>query len=117
MFWVAVASVVLALISSAIAGARHKRLNRMQGVIAHWEGLRITRTELIEGYKRKAMRRPLRGLAAEVAQGDGKVSVVVEGPDTFIVATTRAFTLIDRGKPVPRAHEFVAALNLASRQA
>ena len=107
------------LIFRAIAAAHHKRLNRKRGVFAHWEGLRLTRTELIEGYKRKARRHPVTGLAAHVEQCNELVSVVVEGPDTSIVKnfeSTRLATVLSGGKAVPRAHEFVAALNLASQR-
>ena len=38
------------------------RANKRDAVVMDWEGLRFTRTELIEGYGQNARRHPLKGL-------------------------------------------------------
>ena len=40
--------------------------DRTAGVTAEWEGLRITATELIEGYRRRAKRHPCRASVHEL---------------------------------------------------
>lgn len=107
--------IVLALMWQILASAHHRRLNKRQLVLAHWKGLRITRTELIEGYKRSATRHPLRGLVARIEGTNTRISVVVEGPDTLIVESSAINNLPWMRKAL--AEEFAAALNLASQQA
>jgi hypothetical protein len=110
---------VMMLVAPGIIKARRQRLDKDQGVLASWERLRITRTELIEGYKRTAQRRPLTGLTARVDDVDGKVRVIVEGPGATIVESHR---LVKVGYLIPRnvtdaAAKFVTAFNSASEMA
>jgi hypothetical protein len=110
---------VMMLVAPGIIKARRQRLDKDQRVLASWERLRITRTELIEGYKRTAQRRPLTGLTARVDDGDGQVRVIVEGPGTTIVESHR---LAKVGYLIPRnvtdgAAKFVTAFNSASEMA
>jgi hypothetical protein len=65
-----------------IAKAKFDRLNKEQRVLANWQCLRITRTELIEGYKKDARRRPLSGLTARADDATGRTCVIIEGPNT-----------------------------------
>jgi hypothetical protein len=103
---------------------RQGRANVRQGVIAAWEGLRVTQTELIEGYKANARHHPLKGLTARVVDNgmrvhlggrrdDRGIHVIVEGPKTAIVTTKRVAATFngDAG-----ARKFAAALNMASHQ-
>jgi hypothetical protein len=115
MLTIAAIFIALGLIYLIFASAYHRWLNKRQLVLAHWKGLRITRTELIEGYKRSATRHPLRGLGARVEGGNDRISVVVEGPDTLIVESSVINNLPWMRKAL--AQEFAAALNLASQQA
>ena len=98
------------LLWHVLARAVQGRLNRRQLVLADWQGLRITRTELIEGYKRSAQRHPLRGLTAQVEREDKQIAVVVEGPGTSVVK-------IGAPSKLRSAQEFVTALNRGSHQA
>jgi hypothetical protein len=124
--------VVLGIRALAKAAGQGKR-NVADGVIAAWEHLRITKTELIEGYKAKATRHSLAGLTARVetsgtvvthvSGGGGMVSsgttderslhLTIEGPYTAIVHTVKL-----KGKPYAdvEARKFAAALNMASCQ-
>jgi hypothetical protein len=118
MSWLFVLLVMM-LVAPGLNSARRQRLNKDQGVLASWEHLRITRTELIEGYKKTAQRRSLRGLSARVDDGDGRVQVIVEGPGTTIVESHR---LVKVGYLIPRnvtdgAAKFVTAFNSASEMA
>jgi hypothetical protein len=112
-----IALIVLGVLWQAIARAHHGRLNKRQLVVADWEGLRITRTELIEGYRGRAIRHPLRGLTAWVEPDGKRVSVVVEGPGTSIVKISSIYNLPFMPAKVPSAQQFAAALNLARQQA
>jgi hypothetical protein len=106
--------IVLGFMFQAIVRARHRQLNKRQFVVADWERLRITSTELIEGYKRRATRHSLRGLVAWVEQDEKRVYVVVEGPDTSVVGISNKVPWSP--SKLPSAQEFAAALNLAARQ-
>lgn len=104
----------------AVLAGRQGQANARDGVIAHWEGLRVTETELIEGYGENAARHPLKGLTARVedtttrigSRDERRIHVVVEGPDTTLVKT-RKVTAIYNGDA--SARKFAAALNTASR--
>jgi hypothetical protein len=109
--------IILATIWQVLARALHKWLNARRLVLADWQGLRITRTELIEGYKTSATRHPLRGLAAWVERDEKQVYVVVEGPDTAIVKISSIHNLPFMPSKLPTAQEFVAAFNLACQRA
>jgi hypothetical protein len=98
--------------------------DRRDGVIAEWEGLRLTRTELIEGYRRNAQRHPLSGLSARVEEcgtegrnissvGQRCIHVTIEGPHTAIV---RTMSVKRHPSADARARTFAEKLNLASRQ-
>ena len=116
LFFVAV---VVMLTAPAMIKARRTRLDQEQGVLAQWERLRITRTELIEGYRHDANRRPLDGLTARVDDSNGRVSVIVEGPDTHITESKRFgnFLYLVPHNPTDTAAKFVQAFNIASEQA
>ncbi|HTQ21922.1 hypothetical protein [Mycobacterium sp.] len=119
LIWSILLSAV-ALIYGIAERARRNRLNKKLGVSADWGKLRITGTELIQGYRRKAARYPLRGLEAWVEHDGQRIHVVVEGRDTSVVESryTRSFTnVFGMGNVEPSAQEFVAALNLASQRA
>jgi hypothetical protein len=117
--------IVVAFIGAAvIVGIRQGRANVRQGVIAAWEGLRVTQTELIEGYKANARRHPLKGLTARVedtgtrvhlggGRDDRRIHVIVEGPNTAIVKAQRVAAMYNGDAA---ARKFAAALNMASRQ-
>jgi hypothetical protein len=107
--------------AAAYSGQRVARANGRDGVFATWEGLRVNKTELIEGYKADARRHPLKGLAARVedagtragGRDDRRVHVIIEGPDTNIVKSAKASS--------PRngdaaARQFVATVNATSRE-
>ena len=116
MDWLVVGLVIL-VAGPGITRARRERLDKDQGVLAAWESLRITRSELIEGYKRASRRRSLNGLTARVDDDGGRVRVIVEGPGTTIVESHR---LVSAGYLIPRnatdrAASFVTAFNLASK--
>jgi hypothetical protein len=116
MDWLVVGLVIL-IAGPSLTRARRQRLDKDQGVLASWECLRITRSELIEGYKRTARRRSLNGLTARVDDGGGRVRVIVQGPGTTIVESHR---LVSAGYLIPRnatdsAAKFVTAFNLASK--
>jgi hypothetical protein len=117
----------------AVRGHLGTRQNAAEGVIAAWEHLRITKTELIEGYKANARRHSLAGLTARVetsgavvthvSGGGGMVSsgttderslhLTIEGPYTAIVHTVK---LRVKAHADVEARKFAAALNMASRQ-
>ena len=103
--------VVPALIGMGIyyglRGIERSLRDRRAGVVEEWSELRLTKTELIEGYKKNALRHPLNGLSAKVEvikpsadqpvpQGSDEpitrrdetrfhVRLTVEGPHTAIV--------------------------------
>jgi hypothetical protein len=104
------------------------------GVVASWEGLRIAKTELIEGYESNAIRHSLVGLTAKVettgdktvrntitkenrlravVDDDRRVHVTIEGPRTAIVRSVFTKTSYDADA---RARQFAAQLNMAGRQ-
>jgi hypothetical protein len=111
--------------------------NAADGVVASFDGLRMTKTELVEGYEGNANRHSLVGLTAKVEATGGKtarvvtthsgsavgvgsvvdddrrVHVTVEGPQTAIVYSVFVKASYDAEA---RARQFVAQLNLASRQ-
>ncbi len=105
----------------AVLAGRQGRANARDGVIAHWEGLRITETELIEGYGENAARRPLKGLTARVddtttrigGRDERRIHVIVEGPSTAVVKGRKVTAIYNAD---PSARKFAAALNMASRQ-
>jgi hypothetical protein len=72
-FVIGVLIVVEFIGAAVIVGIRQGRANVRQGVIAAWEGLRVTQTELIEGYKANARRHPLNGLTARVGDTGTRV--------------------------------------------
>jgi hypothetical protein len=82
-------TVVLVVTLPVWGTARRALLNKQQRVLASWEGLRITRTELIHGYKRDAPRHPLAGLTAKLDDSGGHAIVTVEGPGTHITESKR----------------------------
>jgi hypothetical protein len=96
------------------------RANKRDGVVMDWEGLRFTRTELIEGYSQNALRHPLKGLTARVEDtgfhrggaNQHRIHVIVEGPSTAIVKSARSKSRFSDGQ----ARKFVATLNMLSRQ-
>ncbi|GBE64535.1 hypothetical protein MFM001_09970 [Mycobacterium sp. MFM001] len=116
---------------------RASKANARDGVIADWAGIRMTQTELIEGYKDNAPRHPLAGLTARVENSGGvtsdvggymaggmgrittetkdnrQVHLIVEGPNTAIIKTVSAKY---GGNADSSARQFATALNMASRQ-
>ncbi|BBZ12547.1 DUF2510 domain-containing protein [Mycobacterium branderi] len=116
---------------------RANKANARDGVIADWAGIRMTRTELIEGYKENAPRHPLAGLTARVensgsvtstvrgsvyggsgnvatdSQDNRQVHLIVEGPNTAITKTVSAKY---GGNADASARQFATALNMASRR-
>jgi hypothetical protein len=116
--------VVLSIGTAVVHGIHEANKNREEGVIADFEGLRFTRTELIEGYWRNATRHSLAGLSARVedtgikahlgrGRDDRRVHVIVEGPHTAIVHSKRVGDTLNADA---RARQFVTRLNMASRQ-
>jgi hypothetical protein len=111
--------------------------NVADGVVTSFDGLRMTKTELIEGYEGNAKRHSLVGLTAKVEATGGKtarvitthsgsaigvgsvvdddrrVHVTIEGPQTAVVYSVFVKSSHDAEA---RARQFVAQLNLASRQ-
>jgi hypothetical protein len=97
--------------------------DRRAGVTAEWEGLRITSTELIDGYRRNATRHRLSDLCAAVAEcrtksrdisavGNRSIHVTIEGPDTYIDRILSASCPDTEAQ----ARAFAANLNHARRQ-
>ena len=98
--------------------------NTSAGVVADWYGLRVTRTELIQGYGPTKNRLPLMGLSARVEENTPtdsrrnpdrirkavyrRISVVVSGGGTSI---ERSRLVFGTAKMINRADEFVEALN------
>lgn len=127
VYIVGVVAVIMLVASPGIAKTTYARLNREQGVLAHWEKLRITRTELIEGYKKDAPRYPIAGMAAHLDGCGGRISVIIERPSvpTRIVASRpvgRNFTFGFRPQYISSnaaddAAKFVQGFNIASNQA
>jgi transcription initiation factor TFIID subunit TAF12 len=64
-FWVFLPAVIFFTTAIGI-GIWHAKRNNADGVIANWRNLRITHTELIEGYLQNARRHSLKGLKARV---------------------------------------------------
>ena len=85
-----------------------KKQNRAEGVIFSFYELRITRSELIRGYKENAERIPLQGLTAEVTKTD-TVDIAVKGPDTKFVYSMPYDVVA--GFNARRARQFAALLN------
>ncbi|BBZ48098.1 hypothetical protein [Mycobacterium parmense] len=120
-FAVAFAILFAVFVVVAVLAGRQGRANARDGVTAHWEGLRITDTELIEGYDANASRYPLNGLTARVEDStipiggrhERRIHVIVEGPNTAVVKG-RKVTAFNNGEP--SARKFVTALNNASHQ-
>jgi hypothetical protein len=78
----------------AVIANQQRKQNQAEGVVAAWEGLRVTNIELIEGYGQNARRHPLNGLTARVDDSGTRshndkrrVHLTVEGPNTAIVRT------------------------------
>jgi hypothetical protein len=96
------------------------RANKRDGVVMDWEGLRFTRTELIEGYSQSARRHPLKGLTARVEDtgfhrggpNQHRIHVIVEGPNTAIAKSARSKSRFSD----TAARKFVATLNMAGRK-
>jgi hypothetical protein len=120
-FWIFIALVVLFVGSAIYVGNRRGEANAGDGVIASWEGLRVTRTELIECYSQPALRHPLHGLTARVEdsgtnirQGGGRddrrIHVIVEGPNTAVVKTKKVASTYNADAS---ARNFAATLNMA----
>lgn len=105
----------------AIRAARQGQLNARDGVIAHWEGLRLTPTELIEGYGDNAVRHPLGGLTARVedtrtrvgSRNERRIHVMVEGPNTTVIKARKVTALYNGDAS---ARKFAATLNAASHK-
>jgi hypothetical protein len=105
----------------AVLAGRQGQANARDGVIAHWEGLRVSETELIEGYGKDAARHPLKGLTARVedtttrigSRNERRTHVIVDGPSTTVVKGKKV-TAIYNGDA--SARKFAEALNRASRQ-
>ncbi|MBV8860717.1 MAG: hypothetical protein JO082_03725 [Mycobacterium sp.] len=115
-----------------IRGIERSWRDRRAGVIEAWSELRLTKTELIEGYKKTALRHPLIGLSAKVeviqpsanqpvAQGSAErvagsdearahVRLTIEGPHTAIVRSETMYSDTE-GK----ARDFAAHIDLAGR--
>src|ERR1700761_4783476 len=119
LFMLIVVAVIAAGVYSAI---RQGKANAAAGVIAHWEGLRVTRTELIQGYSQNAPRHPLKGVTARVedtgtsvrgGKDDRRIHVIIEGPGLAIVKTKN---VADTYNGDALARQFAATLNVASRQ-
>jgi hypothetical protein len=98
---------------------------RAAGVVANWYGLRVTRSELIEGYGNNARRHPLAGLTARVedsgtkahrggGRDDRRVHVIIEGPNTAVVKTRRVGGTYNADTA---ARKFAATFNVLSKQA
>lgn len=107
----------------AVFAVLRSAANTRDDVTAEWEGLRITATELIEGYRRKAKRHPLSGLSARVEEsrtkgrhissvGHWSIRMTIDGPHTAITRTTSLRCPNAEG----RARAFAAKVNLASQQ-
>lgn len=129
---------VAAIIFIVVYRIRNSKANARDGVIADWAGIRMTRTELIEGYKENAPRHPLAGLTARVENSGGvtsnvdgymaggmgrittetddnrQVHLIVEGPNTAIFKTVSA--KYQGGNADASARQFATALNMASRR-
>ncbi len=91
------AAIIVVPMAVALAGAmwtelRTSRRDRADAVVTTWAGLRLSRTELILGYKSDATRIPLAGLhAAVTTTGD---------PPTQVILTIGGrSTAIDRRRP------------------
>jgi hypothetical protein len=120
------------------AAAKYQQ-DMADGVIAVWEILRISETQLIEGYTSNAPRHSLAGLTATVettgtvitedggyrmnngvivgrrttTRDERQVHVRIEGPQGGFVYTVK---LKDNPEADAKAREFAAQLNRASRQ-
>jgi hypothetical protein len=120
------------MIYLGLRGLERSWKDRRAGVIEAWSELRLTKTELIEGYKKNALRHPLTGLSAKVeviepsaaqpaAQGSAEriggsdqarshVRLTVEGPHTAIIRSETMYSDTE-GK----ARDFAAHIDLAGR--
>jgi hypothetical protein len=63
---VLIIAVVCLIAAIAAVGIRQGKKNAADGVIADFDGLRVTRTELINGYSKNAERVSLAGLTAKL---------------------------------------------------
>jgi hypothetical protein len=116
-FWFFLPAVIFFTTAIGI-GIWHAKRNNADGVIANWRSLRITHTELIEGYLQNARRHSLKGLKARVEDSgtrhkDHRIHVIVEGPTTAVVRTAKASSAWTSDK---EARQFAANLNMLSRQ-
>lgn len=109
----------------------HGRQDKRAGVVAQYCGLRITTTELIEGYAKNANRHSLAALTATVRticvpgsrktqwKAQWKAQITVHGPHTSITRTGDGYD--DRTQPDrearQEAQQFADTLNQASRAA
>jgi hypothetical protein len=71
----------LPALAVVLTAYRDRSSSLSEGVIAAWEGLRITNTELIEGYKANARRHALKGLTARVEDSGTRWIADVRGAD------------------------------------
>jgi Protein of unknown function (DUF2510) len=119
---------------SFIQGVWRRKRNAADSVIFAWQDLRMSSTELIEGYSSNAPRRSLAGLTARVetsgsvgsrksygaygvriSTGDDRlVHLTIEGPRTAIVRTAIVRSL--KAMTEVGARQFASELNLAGRQ-
>ncbi len=91
-----------------VVGFNPRKPNRAEGVIFSFYQLRVTRTELIQGYEENARRIRLQGLTATVTKTD-TVDITIEGPDTKFVYSMPYDVLA--GFNPRRARQFAALLN------
>jgi transcription initiation factor TFIID subunit TAF12 len=112
--WLATFIVVMTVILLIAWWLFRINANTRDHVLLDWDGLRVTQTELIEGYSKSAKRHSLKGLEARV---DEAGFVIVEGPNTAVVHPVPKES--DQHKSdwqAQRAREFVANLNMRVHQ-
>jgi hypothetical protein len=116
--------IIMAVIYYYLRSVERAWRDRRAGVIEAWSELRLTKTELIEGYKKNSLRHPLNGLSAKVevfqpgpgqtdADGDKPRAVVrltIEGPHTAIVRSEPMYADTEG-----EARDFAAHVDLAGR--
>jgi hypothetical protein len=121
-----VGTLILLVLCTGYTAARcasRAAADRRAGVTAEWEGLRITSTELIDGYRSNATRHRLSDLCAAVLEcrtesrnisnsGSRYIHVTIEGPDTYIDRTLGARC----PHAEAQARAFAANLNQARQQ-
>lgn len=137
--------IILILVLAVVAvivylGIQNAKQDKADGVVATFAGLRLTPTELIEGYGKDAIRHPVAGLTARVEdsgalnrritatrivaigvfalaakkkQDDREVYLTIEGPTTGILKTVEMKKNKDAGT---QARLFANRINLLGRQ-